>query len=54
MHDCPVLRDQKNDDWVGFNFCENWYHTGYEDVWLEDRVDDPYICRECEQEWKKV
>ena len=54
MHDCPVLRDQKNDDWVGCcDFCESWYHTGYEDVWLEDIGDDPYIWK-CEQEWNKV
>ena len=51
MHDCPVLRDQQNDDWVGCDFCENWYHTGCEDVWLADIGKDPYICRKCEQEW---
>ena len=54
MHDCPVLRDQKNDDWVGCDFCENWYHTGCEDVWLTDIGKDPYICRKCEQEWNNL
>ena len=54
MHDCPVLRDQKNDDWVGCDLCESWYQTGCEDVWLEDIGDDPYICRKSEQKWNKV
>ena len=54
MHYCPVLREQKNDDWVGCNFCKSRYHTGCENVWLEDIGDDPYICRKCEQEWNKV
>ena len=32
MHDCPTLRDQKNDDWAGCDFCESWFHAGCEDV----------------------